>query len=91
MGCNAWDAKVETELISDADMYLFFGKGMIEFLAFLRYSNPKQESKHIVYLDANNFYGYAISQFLSAGGFQLVDPKRLHGNKYNSNISKFCV
>ena len=59
-------------------MYLFFGKGMIEYLAFPRYSNPKQESQHIVYLDANNFYGYAISQFFSAGGFQLVDPKMLH-------------
>ena len=56
-------------------MYLFFGKGMIEYLAFPRYSNPKQELQHIVYLDANNVYGYAISQFLSVGGFQLVDPK----------------
>ena len=72
-------------------MYLFFGKGMIEYLAFPRYSNPKQELQHIVYLDANNVYGYAISQFLSVGGFQLVDPKMLHWNKYNSNISKFCV
>ena len=59
-------------------MYLFFGKGMIEYLVFPRYSNPKQELQHIVYLDANNVYGYAISQFLSVGGFQLVDPKMLH-------------
>ena len=28
--------KVELEIISDADMYLFFGKGMVECLTFLK-------------------------------------------------------
>ena len=27
----------------------------------LKFYDPKQESKHIMYLDANNLYGYAIS------------------------------
>ena len=30
----------------------------------LKYFDPKQESKHVIYLDANNLYGYAISKFL---------------------------
>ena len=30
--------------------------------------DPKQESKHIIYLDANALYGYATSNFPPAGG-----------------------
>ena len=37
--------------------------------------DPKQESKHITYLDANN--GYAVSQFLPTAGFKLIYPKSL--------------
>ena len=32
--------------------------------------DPKQESKHIIYLDANNLYGYVMSQFLPTSGFK---------------------
>ena len=34
--------------------------------------NPKQESKHAIYLDANNGYGYALSNFLTTGGFKCI-------------------
>ena len=30
---------------------------------------PEQESKHILHVDANNLYGYAISNFLPIRGF----------------------
>ena len=53
--------------------------------------DSKQESKHIVYLDANNLYGYAKSKFLRTNGFKWLDPKRFDLNKYNSNNSKGCV
>ena len=55
--------KVELKLISDADMYSFFGKGMGGGVSYItkiysrandKYINsqePKQESKHIIYLD----------------------------------------
>ena len=58
--------KVEPELLSDADMYFFFEKGMGGGVSYIskRYSkannkylksyDPKQESKHIIYLDVNN-------------------------------------
>ena len=30
--------------------------------------DPKQESKHIIYLDAINMYGYTMSKFLATTG-----------------------
>ena len=53
--------------------------------------DPKQESKHIIYLDANNVYGYAMSKFLPASGFKWIDPKEFDLDKYTSNSSKGCV
>ena len=42
---------------------------------YLKSYDPKQESKHIVYLDANNLSGYAISKFLPTRGFKWIDKK----------------
>ena len=53
--------------------------------------DPKQESKHIIYLDANNFYGYAMSKYLPTSRFKWIDPKEFDLNKYTSNSSKGCV
>ena len=68
-----WDAmldmKVELETISDAEVYFFFEKGMRGGVSnisnkannnYLSSYGSKQESKHIIYLDANNSYGYAV-------------------------------
>ena len=55
---------------------------------YLKSYNPKQESKHIIYLDANNLYGYAMSKFLSTSGFKWIDPKEFDLNKYITNSSK---
>ena len=61
--------KIKLELISDPDMYTFFEKGRRGRVSHIsnRYSkvnnkylksyDPKQEWKHIIYLDANNLYG----------------------------------
>ena len=92
--------KVELELIPDPDMYLFFEKGMRGGVCYIskRYSkannkylksyDPKQESKHIIYLDANNLYGYAISKFLLTSKFIWINSKGLDLNKHTSNSSK---
>ena len=53
--------------------------------------DPKQESKCIIYLDANNIYGYAMSKFLPRSGFKWIDPTEFDLNKYTSNSSKACV
>ena len=65
--------KIKLELISDPDLYMFFEKGMssgVSYISnryikannkYLKSYDPKEESKHVIYLDANNLYGYAIS------------------------------
>ena len=95
--------KFELKLISDADMYLFFRKGMRGGASYIsnRYSesnnkcfksfDAKQESKLITYLDANKWYGYAMSKFLPTDRFKLIDPKELDSSKYSSNSLKDCV
>ena len=51
----------------------------------------KQESRHIIYFDANNLYGYAMSKFLPASGFKRIEPKDFGLNKNTSNILNRCV
>ena len=64
----------------------------MEFLILLiDIANPKEELKHIIYLDANNLYGYAMSKFLPTTGFKRIDPKQFDFNKYNSISWKVCV
>ena len=58
---------------------------------YLKYYYPKQESKHTIYLDANNLYGYTMSRFLPTDGFKWIDPKEFDFSKYTSNSSKRCV
>ena len=62
--------KIKLEIILDPGMYIFFEKGTRGGMCYVgnRYSkvnneylkshDPKQESKHIIYLDANNLYRY---------------------------------
>ena len=50
--------------------------------------DPKQESKYIIYLDANDLYGFAMSKFLPVSEFKWIDPKELDLIKYTSNSSK---
>ena len=47
--------------------------------------DPKQESKRITYLEANNLYDYAMSKFLPTTGFKWIDPKNF------GNSSEGCV
>ena len=68
--------KIELELIPDPDMYIFFEKGTRGGISYIsnRYSkankkylkscDPKQEWKHIIYLDTNNLFGYSMVKFL---------------------------
>ena len=79
--------KVELELISDTNMYLFFEKCMTGEISYIskrhsrgsnkhsKYNDLKQESKHIIYLDAKNLYYYVMSKFLPPSEFKLTDPK----------------
>ena len=78
-------------------MYLFIEKGKrggISYIynrfskasnKYLKSYDPKQESKHIIYLHANNLYGYTMSKFFPTCGFKWIDPNEFDLNKYASN------
>ena len=78
---------VELELLTDYDQNLFIEKGLrggITMVSkrYARANNPQvpgfDQSKpksHILYLDANNLYGWAMSQPLPTGGFEWVEDR----------------
>ena len=96
-------AKIEPKLFLDPGMYILFEKGTRGRIPYIsnRYSKannkylkshaPKQEPKHIIYLDLNNLYGYAIYRFLSKSGFKWIYFKEFDLNKDTSNSFKGCV
>ncbi len=90
-------SNVEIELINEdnSNMFLFFEKqirGGVSTI-FKRHSkannkymkdyNPKEPSKYIIYLDANNLYGWAMSQKLP-----LKDFKNINLNEWNESRIK---
>ena len=95
--------KTYLEFIPDPDMHMFFEKGIKGGVCYIsnRYCkannnyfksyDPKQESKYIIYLDANNSYGYEMSNFLATRGIKWIDPKEFHLKKYTSNSWKGYV
>ena len=83
---------IKLELLTDPDMLLMFERGIRGGItqAVRKYASannkymgdkfdPKSESSYLQYLDANNLYGWAMSQPLLAGGFKWVDvnPKEI--------------
>ena len=92
--------KIKLELITNPDMYIFFEKGRrggISYIfnryskaknKYLKFYDPKQESKHIIYLDAYNLHGYAMSKFLPTSVSRWIYPEEFELNKYTSNSSK---
>ena len=93
----------ELKLIPYTERFFLFEKDMWGRVSYIsrRYSkannkylksyDPKAESKHIIYLDGNHLYGYAMSKFLLMIGFKWIDPKGFDLNKYTSNSSKGCL
>jgi len=81
--------KVEVELLTDIDMHLFMEKGLrggvcMASKRFAKANNPQcseyditKPNSWIMYLDANNLYGWATKQLLPVGGFQWVNPELL--------------
>ena len=75
-------------------MYLFFEKDMRGGLFhiskiyskaisnYLKSYHRIQESKHIIYLCANNLHRYGMSKYFPTGGFKWIDPKEFEMNIY---------
>ena len=95
--------EIELELISDVDMFQFIEKGMrggISYIAnrygkannkYMKNYNPEEVSKYIMYLDANNLYGWAMSQYLPTGGFKWLTEEEVDLSKYNNESEKGLV
>ena len=77
---------IKLEILTNPDMLLMFEQGIRGGItqAVRKYAsannkymgdrfNPKSESSYLQYLDANNLYGWAMSQPLPTGGFKWVD------------------
>ena len=95
--------KMDLELIPDLDMFILFEKGTRGGVFYVsnRYSKasnqylklyyPNEELNHIIYLDANNLYDYAMSKFLRTSESKRIDLKEFGLNKYIDNRSKRCA
>ena len=95
--------KTELELMSDVDMFQFIEKGMrggISYIAnrygkannkYMVHHNPKDATKYIVYLDANNLYGWAMIQYLPTGGFEWLTGEEVDLSKYNDESKKGLI
>ena len=46
--------------------------------------NPSQPSRHVTYLDANNLYGWEMSQALPVGGFRWLEKEEFEHLNINS-------
>ena len=53
---------------------------------YMKNYNPENESSYIMYLDANNLYGWAMSKPLPYKNFKWVEPK-YYGNIKKKHIS----
>ena len=80
---------IKLELMTDIDMYQFIEKGLhggVSYIArrygkannkYMKEYNEKAPSKYIMYLDANNLYGWAMSQYLPTGNFKWMSEKEI--------------
>ena len=77
--------EIDLELLTDIDMHLFIEKGMRGGISMVskrhaKANNPyvadydkTRDSNYIMYYDANNLYGVAMSRSLPYRGFKWVD------------------
>ena len=54
---------------------------------YMKNYDPTKESKYIVYLDANNLYGWAMQQKVSIGNYKWENPS-LFTEEYINNINE---
>ena len=97
---------IKLELMVDIDMFQFIEKGMrggTSYIAnryggannkYMKNYDDKISSKYIMYLDANNLCGWAMSQYLPTGSFEWLSPKQIEKinlNKYTENSNKGMI
>ena len=98
--------KMQLQLMTDIDMFQFIEKGMrggTSYIAnrygeannkYMKTYDEKAPSKYIMYLDANNLYGWAMSQYLPNGGFRWMTENQINKinlSKYSENSKKGLI
>ena len=97
---------IKLELMTDIDMFQFIEKGLrggISYIAnrygkannkYMKEYDKDKPSKYIMYLDANNLYGWAMSQYLPTGGFKWMTKKQIDNinlDDYNDESKKGLI
>ena len=97
---------IKLELMTDIDMFQFIEKGLrggISYIAnrygkannkYMKDYNENKPSKYIMYLDADNLYGWAMSQYLPTGGFKWMKQEhidKLDLGKYKEDSKKGLI
>jgi len=95
--------KINLDLFSDIDIQLLVEKGLrggISYIAhryakannkYMRDYNPQDESSYLMYLGANNLYGWAMSQPLPYRDFKWLDPEEVILDNYHENSNKEII
>ena len=91
--------KIKLELLTDPDMLLMFEKGIRGGISMISTRHGKANNKYmgerfginelvkyIIYLDANNLYGYAMCKKLPTGGFKWMTEEELENWRDHSCI-----
>ena len=85
--------KVKLELLTDYDMLLMVEQGIrggVSMISkrygkaknkYMKEYNPNQPAKFIIYLDANNLYGWAMCKSLPTHGFRWMTDQEIKGWK----------
>ena len=97
---------IKLKLMTDIDMFQFIEKGLrggTSYIAnrygkannkYMKEYNEKEPSKYIMYLDANNLYGWAMSQALPTGDFKWMSVDKIDNldlDKYKNDSGKGLI
>ena len=97
---------IKLESMTDVDMFQFIEKGMrggVSYTAnryrkannkYMKEYDEKAPSKYIMYLDANNLYGWAMSQCLPKANFKWMSEreiKKIDLGKYRVDSKKGLI